>query len=174
MNLFTFRKLGTNLRTAMMRLFIFFVLIMLWSCQGAGEKQTSQAEKLPHLEKIPITSKAQADSLIQAGVDVIVVEDHYVIARINPADLSILAKQDLKMEPFKEDELVQRLVNIPVTDKSQVTELAGLGMDIWQVRADTVVAQVFDSQIRAARAKGFQVTVVEQNVMNTVKKKDEK
>ncbi|MFQ5769737.1 MAG: hypothetical protein ACE5HX_04320 [bacterium] len=160
-----------------------FLLVLLLApaflagCQENSKKQIgekpSQAMKYdkPQIRKIPIQNKAQVDSLLRLGIDIIVVEDSYVAARIMPDDSSKIKTASLKTEPIQEQELIQRLVRIPIKEKSQVSELANLGMDIWEAKEDTVVAQVFDNQIRDAEAKGFTVVIVARNVLDTVKKK---
>jgi hypothetical protein len=160
--------------------FLLFLLIIagITGCQENSKKQIgekpSQEMKYdkPQIRKIPIRSRTQVDSLIQLGLELIVIEDTYVAARIVPEDSAKIKAASLKTEPIQEQELIQRLVRIPIKDKSQVSELADLGMDIWEVKQDTVVAQVFDNQIRDAEAKGFSVEIVAKNVLDVVKKKN--
>lgn len=155
-----------------------FVLIMLFAmaCQSrTGEQQTESAmlqetkSDLPQIKKIPIANKAEADSLIKLGIDIIVVEDSYVAARMSQSEVAIIRSANFKTEPILEKELIQRLVKIPIEDKSKVTELTNLGMDVWEVKEDTVIAQVFDKHIREAEAKGFSVEIVARNVLDIVK-----
>lgn len=138
--------------------------------QSKGSLQQEIKSHQPQIKKIPVENKAQADSLIKLGLDVLVVEETYVAVRIKPEDFIKIQTANFKMEPIKEEELIQRLVKIPVKEKSMVSELANLGMDIWEVKKDTVIAQVFDKQIREAEAKGFMVEIVARNVLDIVKK----
>jgi hypothetical protein len=161
----------------------FLFLFIMWftiACQSStgeqgksGSSQQLQSD-VPQMRKIPISAKAEADSLIQLGIDVIVVEDAYVVARLNQSDVAKIQSANLKTEPIQETDLIQRLVKIPVNDRSKVSELADLGMDIWEVKEDTVIAQVFDKHIREAEAKGFKVEIVARNVLDVVKKESEK
>ncbi|MFQ5709706.1 MAG: hypothetical protein ACE5HO_19810 [bacterium] len=162
-------------------MYLKLLLIVLSTCLVAGCKSNEQGKakssvpqqvgtNMPQLKKIPIQDKAQADSLLQQGFELIVVEDDYVIARLKPNQVSALGAAHVKIEPVEEADLVQRLVKIPVADDSTASKLANLGMDIWEVEKDTVVAQAFDKQIREAEAKGFAVKIVARNVLDTVKK----
>lgn len=158
-----------------------YLLIMLFAiaCQSRTGEQTKSGESqeaqtaMPQIKKIPINNRSEADSLIKLGIDVIVVEDTYVAARINQSDVAQIQALNFTTEPIQEKDLIQRLVKIPVEDKSSVNELVNLGMDIWEVKKDTVTAQVFDKHIRQAEAKGFKVEIVATNVLDIVKKKSE-
>lgn len=161
--------------------FLYLLIIgLIIACQSStgeqAESRISQEIKstMTQIKKIPINNKAEADSLIKLGIDVIVVEDNYVAARIQQGDLAKIQTTNYKTEPIREEELIQRLVKIPVEDNSKVTTLANLGMDIWEVKKDTVIAQVFDKQIREAEVKGFTVEIIARNVLDLVKKKKAK
>lgn len=122
------------------------------------------------LKKIPITDPSLVDNLLSQGLDVIVVEKDYVVIRISPEKAQVLDRLQLQAEPIQEQDLVQRLVKIPISTQQQVNELANLGMDIWEVKKDTVVAQAFDKYIREAEKLGFKVEVVKRNALDIVKK----
>jgi hypothetical protein len=146
----------------------------IWlGCQGATE-QAAQAVSQdyfasgPKLVKIPVQDATVADSLINLGMDVIVVESDYVIARIGGQQSATIQAMALQLNTFKEEELVQRLVNVVTRQKSDVNELAAFGIDIWEVKGDTVVAQVFDKHIRQMQESGYTVAVIERNVLNVV------
>ncbi len=151
---------------------LFFTLLV--GCRGGGGEQSATTPQLestmPQIKKIAITNKAEADSLINLGVEVIVVEDTYVAARVDSQATAKIQSLNLKLEPIKEAELVQRLVQITAVDTAGRQELADLGIDIWEVRQDTVIAQVFDKHIRQAEARGYRIEILERNVLNTVKK----
>lgn len=69
----------------------FVTVLMLFSlnvgCQnGSGERTGSQValpSDKPQLKKIRLQNESQADSLINLGLDVIVVEENYVVARLD-------------------------------------------------------------------------------------------
>ena len=123
----------------------------------------------PQLKKIIIHGKEQADTLIEAGLDVIVVENNYVVVRLDEANEGKVRAMNLQTEPIQESDLVQRLVKIVIQDRLDTTTLLEMGVDIWEVKGDTVVAQVFDKHIRLAEEQGYRIEIVERNVLNTVK-----
>lgn len=134
---------------------------------AGSQKQETEG---PQLQKVAIENTAQADSLINMGLDVIVVEETYVVVRVAPAEAEKISSMNLKSQTVQESELVQRLVKIAISKKEDVQVLIELGMDVWEVQADTVTAQVFDKHIRQAESKGYTVKVVAKNVLDTVKK----
>ncbi len=155
--------------------FVLIFLCIIAACQNNSGEQTGSSElqemiSSTQLMKIPIQEKAQADSLINSGIDVIVVEDTYVVARLIQEDQERIQMMNLKPELIEEIELVQRLVKIAIREKTDVAELIKLGIDVWDVKSDTVTAQVFDKHIRQAESKGYTVVIVARNVLDTVKK----
>lgn len=155
----------------MLKSYLCWFVMMFFACQNGEQAQEAESNVRP-LRKIPIENKEVADTLRQQGLDVIVVEDNYLVVRMHKSDSAKVRSLNLEMEPIREEDLVQRLVKIPIGEKSDANDLAGFGMDIWEVREDTVVAQVFDSQIFAAREKGYEVVIVARNVLDTVKKRE--
>ncbi|MFQ5675964.1 MAG: hypothetical protein ACE5G1_08720 [bacterium] len=154
-----------------------FFLLSFGCQQKPGEQQTPQAAlraDMPQLKKIAIASKADVDRLIEQGLDVIVVEENYVVVRLDESGDAQIKALDLKAEPIQESDLVQRLAEIVVNSKSDVSELSNLGIDIWEVRGDTVLAQVFDKHLRQIKEKGYAVQIKENNVLDVVKKTSQK
>jgi len=155
----------------------YLIVVLLFAlslgCQNnSGEQSGSEMAVQyhgPQLKKISIQTKEQADNLIEAGFDVIVVEDDYVVVRLEAANEEQVLSMNLQIEPIQESDLVQRLVKIVIQDRLDSTALLEMGVDIWQVKGDTVVAQVFDKHIRLAQEKGYTVEIVERNVLDTVK-----
>lgn len=144
-------------------------------CRGAGEQnEPQQVQQLdpnvPHLHKIPISSPEVADSLIAAGVEVVVVEDAYVVARLEQSKLASLKSEGFESQIASESDLVRRLVRVPVADDSVVSEMASMGFDIWEVREDSVLAQGYDNYIRQLRQQGYAVEIVEENILDLVEK----
>jgi arginyl-tRNA synthetase len=107
-------------------------------------------------------------------MDVVVVEEDYIIARLSGQDAVRVQKMSLKMETFKEEELVQRLIKVVMKKKSDLQELSNTGIDIWEVKEDTVLAQAYDKYIRQIQEKGYAVEIVEKNILNVVKELNQK
>ena len=150
-------------------------LASLFGCQEAPKEEAEPtAAAQPQIRKIPISDRTLADSLRRAGLDVLVVEDDYVVVRLQPTEMQRVQQMNLPIEPLSEQELVQRLVKIPVTGKADVDKLVNLGLDVWEVRGDTVVAQVFDKHIFEAEKLGFRVQIVERDVRNLAKREARK
>ena len=152
---------------------VFLLFAFSLGCQNnSGEQSGSEMAVQsdgPQLKKITIQSKQQADSLLAAGIDVIVVEDDYVVARLDEANEEQVQSMHLQTKPIEESDLVQRLVKIVIKDRLDSTALLEMGVDIWEIKGDTVIAQVFDKHIRLAQEKGYPVEIVERNVLDTVK-----
>ncbi|MFQ5638968.1 MAG: hypothetical protein ACE5IR_13370 [bacterium] len=156
---------------------------MLSMCLLSACKQSPQTEagaeqnrlqSGPQIKKIAIQNRAQADSLINRGLDVIVIEDDYVAVRLDEDALNALGAMSLNAEPIQEQDLIQRLVKIAVSSKENVNDLIALGMDIWEVREDTVIAQVYDKHILQAESKGYAVEIIERNAQAAIEKKAQK
>ena len=153
-------------------------LVFLLGCQSQTEQtvQTVSQEYFnsgPQLVKISILNAAVADSLIRQGLDVIVIEDDYIIARIDSSESNLVQSMSLNMQTFKEKELLQRLIKIVINEQSDLQDLNSIGIDIWEVKGDTVLAQAFDKYIRQIEAKGYTIEIVEKNIQNVLKKLDQ-
>lgn len=156
-------------------LYITLLCVILLGCQSGAEQQTpattqTAAPSGPQIVKIPITSPAQIDSLRGRGIEILVAESSYVAARLTPENEASLQALQLKTEPIQESELVQRLVRIANVEKARLQELVDLGLDVWEVEAGAVTAQVFDKHIWEMERRGFTVEILERNVQNVVKK----
>ena len=97
--------------------------------------------------------------LRQAGVEIIVQEPGYVIVRID----SIRGTFAVEFETFTEDELVQRLVQIQLVDSGDVQKVVDTGVDLWEVKDNTAIAQAFDIYIENLRQMGFAVEIVDRD-----------
>ena len=151
------------------------ILVFLIGCQGGSGKQGTTASQPstasgPQIVKIPITRAAQVDSLRNSGIDILVVEDNYIAVRVAAGDEVKVQALQLKTEPIKETELVQRLVRIAGVDRTRIQELVDLGIDVWEVEGDAVTAQVYDKHIWEIEKLGFPVEILERNVQNAVNK----
>lgn len=150
-------------------------LLFFFGCQSQTEQTVQTVSQAyfnsgPRLVKISITNAASADSLIMQGLDVIVIEKDYIIAKLSSSDVNTVQAMAFNMQTFKEDELVQRLIKIVMNEQGNLQDISETGIDIWEVKGDTVVAQAFDKYIRQLEAKGYSVEIVEKNVRNVLKK----
>ncbi|MFQ5642003.1 MAG: hypothetical protein ACE5IR_28860, partial [bacterium] len=101
---------------------------------------------------------------------VIVVEENYVVARLDEEGETKVQALNLPTVDIVESDLVQRLTKIIIKSGGDTSDLADIGIDIWEVKGDTVIAQVFDKHIRQIKEKGYSIEIVERNVLDTVKK----
>ena len=100
-----------------LNLFILLICLVMFGCQNSSKQagQTVTVEYFasgPQLVKIPIKDSAVADSLLNRGMDVIVIEKDYVIARLGSEHAAGVQSMSLSMQTFKEEELVQRLIHL--------------------------------------------------------------
>jgi hypothetical protein len=141
--------------------------------QTPGNRQQSITpawfETGPKLVKIDLKSSSDADSLLAHGFELIVVEPEYVIARLNSQSARQVQNMSLPMSTFDEKELVQRLIRVVIQDSTDLSELGNTGIDIWEVRGDTVIAQAFDNYIRRIESLAYEVEIVEQDIRNLVR-----
>ena len=124
----------------------------------------------PKLVKIGLAKPADADSLLAQGMDLIVIEPDYVIARLNTQDAQQVSAMSMQMETFDEKELVQRLVKVVMNERADLAELGSTGIDIWEVRGDTVIAQAYDKYIRQIEQQGYRLEIIEKDIRNLVQK----
>lgn len=127
---------------------------------------TIQEAGVPHLRKINLTDNVDADSLSRLGLEVIVVEDNYVIARVGGEGIAAVQNLNLQSDIASETDLIQRLVEVIITKKEDISDLSNVGIDIWEVRGDTVLAQAFDKYIMEIENKGYSIKIVEKNIQN--------
>ncbi len=143
----------------------------MFGCQNREPKgQQTLMENLKsgkaQLVKIHVNDSTQADSLREKGVEVVVVEPDYVIAKMTLGKSDVLADMHLTMTPADESDLVQRLVRIAVQNNAQVQELADLGLDLWQVKEDSVIAGAYDKYLFELDERGFKYDILKQNTMD--------
>lgn len=162
-------------------LLLSFVFLVGLSACGQEPKESEESEwaqetqwQQAQLRKIPIQSPGDVDSLRSLGLDVIVEEAAFVVVHMQPADTNIVRTANITTQPIQESDLIQRLVKIPIAQGERINALTDIGMDVWEVRQDTVVAQAYDKYIREARHQGFEVFVVAENVLDLVREDDRK
>ena len=129
--------------------------LLLFICGCAEQpKETSQKITMeafqagPQLVKIPITGKEEAEKILATGVDVVVIEDSYLIVRISGEEAKAMDAMQTTMQPVQEKDLVQRLIRVYMNDPSDLQQIGDTGIDVWEVKGDTVVAQAYDKYIR--------------------------
>lgn len=152
-------------------LMILLSIFLIFGCQNRETKeQQTLMENLKsgkaQLVKIDVSDSAQADSLREKGLEVVVVEPGYVIAKLTLGGSTVLKDMHLSMVPADESDLVQRLVRIAVQSNAQVQELADMGLDLWQVKEDSVIAAAYDKYLFELDERGFKFDVLKQNTMN--------
>lgn len=149
------------------------VVLLMTACQGGTSEQQTLSEG-PQLRKITISSPADVDSLISRGVEVIVIEDDFVVARTDSQQEITVQGLNLQSAPASQEDLTRRLVRIVITGRADATALSEIGMDIWEVRGDTVVGQAFDGYIREIRAMGLPVEIVRKDISELVESRAQK
>ncbi len=128
----------------------------------------------PQLVKIMLDGPDVMQNLEAQNIEIIVQEENYVIARLDMAVFGELQTMSLTIKKPEESDLVQRLIAVVISDKSQVTEVNNLGINIWEMRGDSVIAQAFDNQISDIETLGLPVTILENNIQNVVQKLGQK
>jgi len=147
-------------------------LLLLSACQNSGQKETPQQSRdleLPQLKRIDV-SGADADSILATDLDVIVIEENYLVVRIPSSEVSAL-NMKWPVRDAEESDFCQRLIDITGWQKEDLTSFAEMGLDIWEVKGDTVKAQAFDKYIRQLESEGFSVNIIEKNALKVVQKK---
>jgi len=166
----------------MLKLMLFLYLLLLIGLSACGQESPESGKRemaretqwqQAQLRKIPIQSQGEVDSLLNLGLDVIVEEEDYVVVHMQPSDTNQVQAANITTKPIQESDLIQRLVKIPIEQRERVNDLTEIGIDIWEVRQDTVVAQAYDKYIREARQKGFEVIIVSDNVLDLVTNEEE-
>ena len=149
--------------------YLLILFVMALGCARPQEKEI-QITQEGQFVKVAISTQKQRDSLRQSGLELIVDEVDYAIIKTSPAQISIFS--DLKLQTFspQETDFVQRLVNISIDSKETLQKIADMGVDIWEVKNDTVLAQVYDTHIKQLEASGMSVSILEENSKNVVKK----
>ena len=138
----------------MNRLFIISsILFLIWLACGTEEPQQAQTVGL---QKISIQSQADVDRLRDAGAEIIVQEDGYVIVRAK----NMAQAHELGGKPIEESDLVQRLIKVTLSDSGDLQKAVNVGIDLWKVKGDTLIARAFDIYIEKLRAMGFNVEII--------------
>lgn len=142
-----------------MRIVGVLLLLALFAACAQEPEQRPQAAPAQGLKKLRNPSVAQIQQLREAGAEIIVQEQDYVIVRTENVQQAL----DLQFEAMSESDLVQRLVHVMLPDSGRLQEVIDTGIDFWELRGDTVVARAFDIHIEQLTDAGFTVEVIAQN-----------
>jgi hypothetical protein len=164
-----------------MRKFFLLFIFTLFALFYCTDKTVTSTKKVsaefftsgPQLVKIPVNENTNIDSLINTGMEIIVVEKNYIIARLDQSEAENMESMSINMETFQESELVQRLIRIIVNQKSDIENLNNIDIDIWEVKGDTVIAQAFDIHIRQIEKLNYDVAIIESDIHNLAGKSDQ-
>lgn len=137
------------------------ILLLALALAACTQEPAQQPQQAPEdgLKKLSNPTGAQIQQLRDAGAEIIVREDDYVIVRTENVQQAL----DMRFEAISEQDLVQRLVHVILPDRSQLQEVIDTGIDFWEVRGDTVVARAFDLHIEQLTEAGFAVEIIAQN-----------
>ncbi len=138
----------------MNRLFIISIIFLILI--GCGSEEPQQAQAVVGLQKIAIQNKDDVDRLREAGAEIIVEEDDYVIVRAK----NMVQAQKLGGEPIEESDLVQRLIRVTPGKSGDLQKAVDVGIDLWKVKGDTLIARAFDIYIEKLRKQGFEVEIL--------------
>jgi hypothetical protein len=161
------------------RILLLMLAFYLFGCQAQPQEEPTPitAESFqtgPQLVKIKLDSPETLHNLEAQNVEIIVREEDYVIARLDLTTFSEIQNLSLSIQKPADSDLVQRLIAVVVSDSTQVAEVNNSGVDIWEMRGDSVIAQAFDKQIDDIKAMGLQVAILEDDIQNLVKKISQK
>lgn len=112
------------------------------------------------LVRIDIDKIEDVEQLQQIGLFPIVEETNYVDGLIDKSKDKELKKLGYSFKHIKGDNLVQRIIEISINDKNDVNELAALGLDIWEVNDENIIAMAFDNDIHTIKKKGYKVKIL--------------
>ncbi|MDZ7265181.1 MAG: hypothetical protein ONB16_11385 [candidate division KSB1 bacterium] len=141
----------------MLRLNFLLVAWLIFIC-CQSEQQPQQAAQRP-LQKVYYQSEAEVQRLRDAGAEIIVQQPDYVIIKTD----KMVAIQDLKSEPIREADMVQRLVKIYVKDSTDRQIVVNSGIDLWEMKNDTAIARAYDIYIEKLRQAGLTVAIISQD-----------
>ena len=120
--------------------------------------------------KIPIAGKKSIAELSQSGLDILVIENDYMLARAGAEKVLRLKQNGFSILPVKEKDFVWRLIKIPIANRNKLNKvLSNPELDIWEIQKDYIIAQVLDKQIRVLKEKGFSVKIIRKNALDILK-----
>ena len=144
---------------------MFKIMIIITLCLvlvTCGTQEPQQAARPGSLAKISVKNQSDVERLRQLGAEIIVQEPDYVIARMD----SVLSAQSLKLEVFNEKDLVHRLIKVTAASPDELHTVMNSGMDVWEIKGDTVIGRAFDIYIEKIRAKNIDVEILAEDAGN--------
>jgi len=136
--------------------FLLLACLMFAFCQSEQQPQQAQSQQL---QKVYYKSEQEVQKLRDAGAEIIVQQPDYVIIKTG----KMVGAQDVKSEPIKELDMIQRLVKIYVKDSTDLQTVVNSGIDLWEVKNDTAIARAYDIYIDALRKAGLSVEIIAQD-----------
>lgn len=109
------------------------------------------------LRKISSADQQTIERLRQSGVKILVQQPDYLIIYSDSTTMQTLA---MNTQAATEKDVVQRLVKIHFTDKAQLQQIADLGVDVWDVQGDSVMARAYDWYLEQLKQNGMNYRVV--------------
>lgn len=133
---------------------LLLALILAFACGPA--EQPAAGTSAEGLRKVAITNPADVEKLRDSGAEIIVLETDYAIIRAGNST----AAASFTLLPFSEEEMVQRLVKVQLTDSLGLQPVVDAGLDFWKVENGKAVARAFDIHIENLRTMGYEVEIV--------------
>jgi hypothetical protein len=107
------------------------------------------------LRKISTSDQQIIEQLRQRGVKILVQQPDYVLVYSDSSTL-----QPLDTQPVTEKDIVQRLAKIHFADKTQLQQIVDLGVDVWEVKGDSMTARVYDWYLEQLKQGGFSYRIL--------------
>ncbi|MCK4822117.1 hypothetical protein KA005_40515 [bacterium] len=123
------------------------------------------------LIKVPIQNGKDIKLLQDLGLELLIIEDDYIVVRANEREKTQIEQAGFVFLTPQEQDLVMRLIRITYLSNIPPGTLATLydmGLDIWEVQDDYIIAQVFDKQIRLLQKVGFVIEILYRNARDFV------
>lgn len=136
---------------------ILMLTLLLCACHPIEEEPAASA--VGGLKKVVLESEADLQRLRDSGAELIVIEKDYVIVRVENTAMA----ETFNLQTFEENELVQRLVKIPLSDSLGLQPIVDNGLDLWSHEDEVAIARAFDIQIERLRKLGYSVEVIAQD-----------
>jgi hypothetical protein len=135
-------------------------MLLAMACASPEQKVSSSSAGL---RKVMITSQADVEKLRGLGLDIIVEEKNYVVVRQDSTRIRALEEASIASTPAQETDLVQRMVKVHFSSREQLQQIIDLGMDVWEVSGDSLLARAYDYHLARLQADTVRYRVVEQH-----------
>ena len=128
------------------------IVMSVMSCKSPQP----QSQSVGGLRKVYYKDQSEVQRLREAGAEIVVQQRDYVVIRTTKM-VSALAADS---EPISEGDLIQRLARIYPVKTGELQKVVDTGLDLWEVKADTAIARVYDLQIDRLKDAGFKVEII--------------